>query len=271
MKAITFADSKFMRMAQEQSVNFRAFGVDHEIISIPDQSYGIDLWINLLELTIAQIKSYGKIFRVDSEIRLLRPIPHTWRRADNVLFYIEPIISEPYHIPINTGHMVLSESGIEFLEMLREMTLAWIPPNHGNKKLAFDDEDLAGPAIRISKIDHVREAIDYERNDDSRAACTRGDWFTDHTIFTHPFMHNWNTGAHNIEDRQYLRNHFCPNEKTRVIDAVLLGLEKRNTNKNYWAKLGFDSNLSREGWSIDPVAGSFWHADYDKPKFIKPW
>ena len=84
-------------------------------------------------------------------------------------------------------------------------------------------------------------------------------------------MHNWNTGAHNIEDRQYLRNHFCPNEKTRVIDAVLLGLEKRNTNKNYWAKLGFDSNLSRERWSIDPVAGSFWHADYDKPKFIKPW
>mgnify|MGYP006277031919 CR=1 FL=1 len=271
MKAITFADSKFMRMAQEQSVNFRKFGIDHEIIAIPEQTYGIELWINLLEQTIDQIGKHGKIFRVDSEIRLLKPIPSIWRTSDNVLFFIEPIITNPWYHAINTGHMILSHSSISFLRTLRDMTFALIPPGHSMNRFNFDDEDLAAPAIKISGIEYVKEIIDYDRNDDSHAACTRGDWFTDHTIFTHPFMHNWNTGAHNIEDRQYLRNHFCPNEKTRVIDAVLLGLEKRNTNKNYWAKLGFDSNLSREGWSIDPVAGSFWHEDYDKPKFIKPW
>lgn len=269
MKAITFADSKFIKLAQEQSLNFKEFGLEHEIVEIPEQTYGIELWMYLLNQTIEQIKLHGKIFRVDSEIRLHKPIPQSWKEAQNVLFYIQPIITNPYLIPINTGHMILSHSGINFIELLYEMTLAWIPPNYSGEKLSWDDEDLTGPAIRVSKINHLCEMMDYERNDDSHAACTRGSWFTQHTIFTHPFIHNWNTIAHNIEDRRYLRNHFCPGESIQVIDAILLGLEKKNTNKNYWLKLGFDDDLRREDWRVDPSTGAFWHKDHPSPKYIE--
>ena len=269
MKAIAFADSKFMDIAKIQTQNFAEFGVEHIIVNIPDQTYGIDLWIYLLDKTIDCIHEHGKIFRVDSEIRLLKPLPESWYMKSNVLFFIEPIITIPWFTPINTGHMILSQDAIPFLSLLKELTLACIPPGYDGYKLNFDDEDMVAPALRLSKLDYHREVIDYYRNDASTAACTRGDWFTEHTIFTHGFMHNWNTGTHNIFAYDFLRNNFAPGVSSKNVDAIIFGLSKRIIAKSFWTKLGFDEDYQQKGWFIEPNRGAFWHRDYPTPKFIE--
>lgn len=269
MKAIAFADSKFMPMAEAQAQNFARFDVDHEIISIPEQNYDMNLWMYLLDQTIEAVRRHGKIFRVDAEIRLLKPLPDAWKQVDNVLFYIDPIITYPWYYPINTGHMILSTDAIPFLELIREMTLSVIPPGYDGYKIEIMDEEFVAPALRLSKLNFHKEIIDYDRKDESTAACTRGDWFTDHTIFTHGFMHNWETARHDMQPYAFLRDNLLPNKSVKIVDAVIMGLQKRITNINLWASLGFDEDYHQDGWFLDPSRGAFWHRDHPTPKFIE--
>jgi len=269
MKAIAFADSKFIAMAQSQAANFSAFGIDHEIIPIPEQRYDMNLWMYLLDQTIEAVKRHGKIFRVDSEIRLLKPLPHEWHRSRNVLFYIDPIITYPWYYPINTGHMILSEDAIPFLELIREMTLSVIPPGYDGHRLEIMDEEFVAPALRLSKLDFLQETIDYVRKDDSTAACVRGEWFTGHTVFTHGFMHNWDNERHDMRPYSFLRDNMFPDKSVKIVDAVIMGLERRITSDNLWTSLGFDEDRQRDGWYVDPSKGAFWHKDYPNPKIIE--
>lgn len=265
LTAITFVDEKFMPLALEQKANFNSFGVEHEIIQIPEKRYNIMLWMDLIDYTIDAIKKYKKIFRVDSEIRLLKTLPDEWNANDNVLFFIEPICLNPWYVAINTGHMILSESSIPFLECLKTMTLALLPPNYNGELLKYDDEDLTSPALAVSKIPYLKEIIDYNRSDESTARCTRGSWYTEHTVFTHPFLHNWNTIGHHLSNEMMFRNHFIPGQSTKIVDGILLGLKNKVKSEGYWKSLGFESDnqyWKRDQWLIDPFNGAFTHRQY---------
>ena len=261
--AVTFVDKKFMPLAVQQHENFLDFGVKHEINEISNQTYGIYLWMDLIDATIEAIHRHGRIFRVDSEIRMLKLMPKSWHEQENVLFFIEPVVRYPWYIAINTGHMILGESAIPFLTTLKEMTLALIPPNYDGSKLVFDDEDLTAPAIRISNLQYRKEVIDYVRSDESTASSTRGYWHTPHTVFTHPFIHNWGVSVttypqHSL--RTFLRNHFSPGSPTKLVDAVLLGLENRSTSPGYWKSMGFIQDgiyWYKDGWEFNPSKGEF--------------
>lgn len=270
MIAITFVDSKFISKAREQEINFAQFGIEHETIAIPEQTYGIDLWLHLFDQTVAAINKHGRIFRVDAEIRLLQPLPQHWL-GNNVLFYIEPILSQPWYKAINTGHMILDQSAIPFLESLKFLTECLIPPNYQGEKLGFDDEDLSNVAIKLSGIKHVREVIDYERSDTSTAACTRGDWHTDKTIFTHNFMHNWDTPGYHLNEWIFFRNHFLPNASVQIVDAAIMALKKKVTNQGFWKSLGLqlvDGVCQIDGWTLDPANSSFSHVYYKTSKLL---
>lgn len=264
--AITFVDEKFELLAAGQKTNFNYFNIEHVTIPIKEQRYNIFLWIDLLDETIAAIGKYGKILRVDSEIRLHQRIPNEWETNDNVLFFIEPYIRYPWYIAINTGHMILSESAIPFLECLKTMTLSLIPPNYSNEKLGFDDEDLVAPALAITKVPYFRETIEYNRHDSSTARCTRGSWFTKDTVLTHPFIHNWNKPSHyGLTDEFMFRNHYLPSETVKLVDGVLLGLKNKVTVNGYWKSLGFTKEneyWKKDQWLIDPLNSSFLHTDY---------
>lgn len=267
--AITFVDDKFKLLAAEQKTNFNHFNIEHVTIPIKNQKYNIFLWMDLLDETIEAIKTYGKIFRVDSEIRMHQAIPQEWEENENVLFFIEPIIRTPWYIAINTGHMILSESAIPFLQCLKEMTIALVPPNYKDEKLGFDDEDLTAPALAVTKTVYHKEVIEYNRHNESTARCTRGYWRTPHTVITHPFMHNWNTPNHVLTDQMMFRNHFLPDQSVTIADAVLLGLRNKTDNVNYWNKLGFSKHgvyRKRDEWLIHPSTGSYCHISYDKFK-----
>lgn len=271
MKAITFVDSKFESIALAQRDNFQKFGLDHEIKPMPEQSYGIYLWMNLLDATIDAIKQHGRIFRVDSEIRLLKPIPSSWQHGNAVLFFIDPIITQPCYTAINTGHMILDESSIPFLQSLKFLTECIIPPDYDGSKLGFDDENLSNAAIKLSKLEYQRERIDYDRSDTSTASCSRGDWYTEHTIFTHNFLHNWNTIDYQMNEWAFFRNHFMPYASVKVVDAAILGLKKKISNKHYWASLGLDikdGSCVIDKWTLLPGEGSFMHYDYPSKKFL---
>lgn len=270
MIAITFVDSKFRSQALAQAENFKHFGIQHEIMPIPEQTYGIELWLHLFDQTVAAIKKHGRIFRVDAEIRLLQPLPQHWHDS-NVLFYIHPILSDPWYKAINTGHMILDESAIPFLEQLKFLTECLIPPNHDGSKLGFDDEDLSNVAIKLSGIKHVREVIDYDRSDSSTAACTRGDWHTPHTIFTHNFLHNWNTPGYHLNEWIFLRNHLMPLQSTQKVDAVIMGMRRRVVNASYWKSLGLelmDDCCEIDDWFLYPQEGSFMHAKHCGKKYL---
>jgi hypothetical protein len=267
--AITFADSKFTLLAQKQKDNFRAFGVKHVTIPIVDQTYGIDLWLHLLDLTIDAINTHGKIFRVDSEIRLLKELPAKWNNG-NVLFHID----RPTNV-INTGHMILDKSAIPFLNTVKEMTVAMIPPNYTGEKLLFDDEDVTYEAIQKTKIKYVSEIIDYTRSDTSEAACARGNWSTDDTVFVHPFIHNWDVDTHNMGAKELFRNHFRPGASVRIADAAIMGLEQQTTSEIFWKKLGFipidNRQFQFEDWIVIPQQSAFKNVNYRSTKFIQPY
>lgn len=263
--AVTFVDNKFLPLALKQKENFNSFGINHTIINLSDKKYNFYLWIDLIDETITAIKKYKKIFRVDSEIELLQEMPKSWIDNENVLFFIHPIFCNPWYVAINTGHMILSESAIPFLECLKTMSLALLPPNYNNEPLNFDDEDLTSPALAVSKISYHKEIIDYDRNDNSTASCTRGLWNTKHTVITHPFLHNWNTAKHHLPDEMLFRNHFCPNESTKIADASLLGIKHKVSSQGYWKSLGFSKQnqyWKKDQWLIDPLTQSFSHLDY---------
>ena len=264
--AITFADSKFTRLAAKQKENFNNFGVKHVTVEIEDQSYNIELWLKLLDLTVEAIETYGKIFRVDSEIRLLQDIPSYWTKG-NVLFYINRV-----HNIINTGHMILDRSALPFLTTLKELTVAMIPKNYTGERLPFDDEDASYEAIIKSNISFLPEIIDYNRSDTSSASCTRGIWSTNDTIFIHPFIHNWDVNTHNISSKDMFRNHFRSGGSVKVVDAALLGLEQKNNSNLFWKKIGFslisDNQFQFEDWIVNPTRSSFKNINYTTEKFI---
>lgn len=267
--AITFADSKFTLLAQRQKENFNEFGLKHVIVPIEEQTYGIELWIKLLDLTVEAIVEHGKIFRVDSEIRLLQDLKYDWHDA-NVLFHID----HPRNI-INTGHMILDRSAIPFLQKLRKLTISLIPENYAGEKLPFDDEDATMEAIEATKLEHISEIIDYVRRDTSDAACTRGSWSTDETIFTHPFIHNWDVAEHNISARDLFRNHFRPWVSVGLVDAVIMGIERKNLSESFWKKLSFvpigGDQFQLDEWIILPAESAFRNTRYKSTKFIQPF
>jgi hypothetical protein len=165
--------------------------------------------------------------------------------------------------------MILSESAIPFLECLKTMTLSLISPNYKNEKLGFDDEDLTAPALAVTKIPYHKEIINYERKDKSTARCTRGYWYTEHTVIVHPFMHNWNTANHGLNDYTMFRNHFMPNQSVKIADAALLGMRSKTNNENYWKKIGFEKHgqyLKKDNWLVHPSTGSYSHLSYDSFK-----
>lgn len=268
---ITFVDNKFLPFAQEQQKNFNNFGLEHHIIPINSNGYDIKLWTELIDATISAVKKYGKILKVDAEVRIEKEIPDYWAKANNVFFFIEPIITKPYYVALNTGQIILDESSLEFLHYQKLLTESLIPPNY-NGKLYFDDEDMTAPAIKLSNVEYFKEIIDYNRSDNSRAKATRGWWKTKDTVLTHPFFHNWNTQDHTIADTVFFKNHFCPNDPVQLVDAAILGIKKGVINNNYWKSIGFewidDAVWTKNDWFVNPNYKSYWHKDFRTEKFI---
>lgn len=268
---ITFADDKFLPIAEEQQRNFNKFGLEHHIIKINSSSYDINLWMELIDATIDAVKKYDKILKVDAEVRIEKELPGCWLKADNVFFFIEPVIAKPYYVPLNTGQIILSNSSLQFLHYQKILTESLIPPNYTGH-LNFDDEDMTAPAIKLSNVEYLKEIIDYERSDNSRAKATRGYWKNSNTVFTHPFFHNWNVAHHNIPSHLFFRNHFCPTDPVQLVDAALLGMEKKTMSPSFWQSIGFDkasdTTWSKDGWYVKPDIHSYWHEEFKTKKFI---
>ena len=122
---------------------------------------------------------------------------------------------------------------------------------------------LSQDLIEILNIQYRKEVIAYVRSDESTATSTRGDWYTPHTVFTHPFIHNWGLSPTYYDPQQprtFLRNHFSPESPTKLVDAVLLGLENRSTSPGYWKSIGFTQDgiyWYKDGWEFNPSKGEF--------------
>ena len=271
--AVTFVDKKMLQLAHSQSENFSSFNVPHEIIHLPTvQDYGTDLWIRMIDLTIDKIKQHGKIMRVDAEIRMHKSLPNSWLESNNVLFQPWPLLKDPFYIAINTGHMILSEDAIPFLETLKECMLAMIPPDGDTSLPArgqgchVEDEWPSGIAIRLSKIRFLQERLCHDRRLHAGCAINRGLWIEDNTILTHPSIHNWDwpgAGLNGIMDNFHhsvFVNHFGPTWQVDKVDLVAKLLHMKNSNSNLWNSIGAefigDDEIMLEGWNFRPAQGS---------------
>lgn len=270
--AVTFVDDKMLPLAQEQADNFRSFGVPHEIVHLTDiKDYGTDLWLKLLDLTIEKIKQHGKILRLDAEIRIHKDLPSSWLEADNVLFQPWPLQKDPIYVALNTGHMVLSLSGIGFLETLKECILAMIPPDMDTSMPArgeshhIEDEWPSAIAIRLSKIQYLQEQLCHDRRLNANCAVSRGTWIEPNTVLTHPSIHNWdwpgaglNLVMAEVQHTVFL-NHFGPTWEIKKVDLIAKLLKLRNSNENLWKGLGAieidKDEYVLEGWQFKPAEG----------------
>jgi hypothetical protein len=265
---ITFVDHKMLDVAREQAANVRDHGLNHKIIRIDEvTSYSTQLWLDLTKLTIAAIKDHGKIMRLDAEVRLHKELPQAWIDNDNVLFEPYPIIKDPLYIAINTGQMILAPSGISFLETLTECMLAMIPPD-GDTRLPItgerhqiEDELPSGIALRLSKINYIREKLCYDRSLDSTCAANRGLWIGPDTVLTHPALHNWDwpgAGLSSKEGSYWSRdfvNHYAPQKSLREAEFVAKLVIEKNVNANIWRSFAeriSDEEWIGEGWSFIP-------------------
>lgn len=74
--------------------------------------------------------------------------------------------------------------------------------------------------------------------------------------------------------RDLLRNHFRPMVSVGLVDAVLMGLERKTALETFWKKIGFipigDDRFQFEDWIVDPKQSSFSNANYETAKFIQP-
>ena len=268
---ITFVDDKMMPLAEEQAINFNHYGFNHQTMRLgPDVSYGTDLWIDLLDRTKEAIITHGKIMRLDAEVRMHRPLPDSWLAADNVLFEPYPIVKHPWYIAINTGHMILSESSIPFLDILKECILACIPPDgdtglpasgHGHQ---IEDEWPSAIALRLSKINYVKERLCHDRRLGAGCAVNRGLWLEPQTVLTHPAIHNWSwygAGLHlkanEITETMFV-NHFAPQADLKKVIMIAELLIRQNGNANLWRSIGREISggiYECDGWIFSPSEG----------------
>jgi hypothetical protein len=131
---------------------------------------------------------------------------------------------------------------------------------------------MIAPAIALSNVKYRKEILDYNRSDISLAKATRGHWKNKNTVLTHPYLHNWNTDNYKIYSKSFFRNHFEPTESVKIVDAVILGLEKKNSSINYWKSLNFkeieNGIFNRDDWYLNTSEGSFWHKNFTSKKFM---
>lgn len=269
--AITFADPKMKNIAEEQTKNFNSFGIEHVIYDLENvELYDTALWLKLVDLTVDAIKKYGKVLRLDAEVRIHKPLPNDWLTNENVLFQSLPITKYPFYIAINTGQMILSESSLNFWHILKECMLSMIPPDndtslpHSGDGHFIEDEWPSCMAIRLSKIKFKQEYLCYDRRLNANCAANRGLWVESNTILTHPGIHNWEMiGAGQYWkfeelNHQIFINHFAPTKPIKEVEFIAKLMLDRNSNENIWNKIAIklDDNLYKiENWIFNPKKG----------------
>lgn len=190
---ITFVDDKMLPYAEAQAENVKQFGLEHRIFRLNDvDAYSPALWLRMFDLTVESIIEHGKIFRLDAEVRLQKPLPQSWLDNDNVFFQPYPYTKWPYYV-MNTGQIIIGKSGLEFCRMFKECMLSLIPPTStvDDTDFYFDDEFPANFALRLSGVNFVQEYLQLDRRDFKECSANRGIWINESTVLTHPTLHNW--------------------------------------------------------------------------------
>ena len=244
--AVTMADDKFMDLASEQAKNFKSFGVEHVIVPLPPQTHNRECWINKVRTHIEGVEKYGRVFRVDAEVRLHKEIPIEWTTNENVLWHFNPPLSE--HVA-QGGQAIFGKSSLPFLRKLLELL-------ETSKNKEITDELLFGPALAATQMEYYQDEMIFQRSDLSRS--NRGSWVNRDTVLTHPFIHTWNVLDRSVE--WYFESHFAPKQSKSYVDAVLLGLKMHlltgYAEDRYWMKLGAEqSRVLRwklHGWHFTP-------------------
>ena len=273
---ITIVDDKMLSYAEEQAENVRSFGLDHTIIRMPDvESYSPELWVHMWDLTMDAIHAYGKIMRLDAEVRLHKSLPVEWIENDNVFFRPYPITKKPYII-INTGQIILGKSSLEFCQMHKECMLAMVPPGSTLKDndFHFDEEYIATFSIRLSRVNYFQENLKMDRSFPMQCSVNRGTWIEESTIMTHPGIHNWsyiNGGMYpldNIVHPSIIINHFDGKLEIGMLLVKLMLEKKTGLIWNKLAKHVQDDWYYAGGWYFNPSEGLCSPKDY-WPKFSR--
>lgn len=260
---ISIVDDKMLPYAEEQRENVKSFGLEHTIIRIPDvESYTPELWVHMFDLTVDAIYEYGKILRLDAEIRLHKPLPEEWIKNDNVFFRPYPITKKPYFI-INGGQIILGKSSLEFCRMLKECMLAMVPPGSSlsDTDFHFDDEYPATFAARLSQVEYVQEHLKMDRSFPMKCSVNRGTWLEDSTIMTHPSLHNWtysNSGMYpldNVVPQSVIINHFDGELDVALLVVKLMMDQKSGSIWNKLAEPVRDGWYYVGGWFFNPETG----------------
>lgn len=268
---VTYVDAKMMDLAKEQAKNVTQFGLKHEIIEIPAvDEYDTNLWLRFVDLTMDAVKRHGKAMRLDAEVRLHKPLPQRWLDCDNVFFQPWPLIKYPVYHAMNTGHMIVGQSGLSFLKILRECMIASIPPDGDTKQpiaghaAHIEEEFCSAIALKLSNVPYIHERLCYDRRLHANCAANRGLWLEENTILTHPTLHNWDWQGSGFDvipgkiDPRVLINHITQDVDARSLDMLLKIMMDRIHNANFLKHILNQVNETEWqgfGWTFIPSQG----------------
>ena len=182
-----------------------------------------------------------RVFFLDAEVRMHQPLPVRWLDNVNVAFHVHGrtinltgIDGKTYTLAINTGQGIWNKSGQMDFRRAFDQALDSLD------KLGYYEEEAF---IKDHLGDHLVEKLSLDRFSDVDCAAARGFWVNDHTILTHPYLHNIkfffsnpNRLGINRITKEFFVAHFSPDDLTlaRKIAKLLRSgkdLEKWSTNE----------------------------------------
>lgn len=183
-----------------------------------------------------------RIWLIDAEVRLVRPLPSTWLESPkSVIFYHDVHTNSNEDRIINTGHCIFDRSFIKFYAQAIEMAKA-AAPTEGSY-------DIERHIHKIPLPDHIKEIICMDRIravPGCRSTASRGLFVLDKTILTHPYHHNFRNRTKNAYyslvpaiDKEAFYDHFSPLSLAtacKVADLLLAC----NDDLDAWNQLGID-------------------------------
>lgn len=193
-------------------------------------------------IEFARQEQRRRIWLIDAEVRLVRPLPKEWIESNkSVIFYHDINTRSDEDRIVNVGHCIFDRPFVKLYKQAIE--LAQAAKNSGNETY-----DIERHIHKIPFPNHIKTVICMDRRKatpDCKSTASRGSFVSDHTILTHPYDHNFKLRPKSLPaltadmDIDSFYNHFSPHDIT-IAHTVCDLLLKGNDDHAFWSKLDID-------------------------------
>lgn len=181
-----------------------------------------------------------RVWLLDAEIRIIKPIPTDWIDADISVIFSKDI---PYRHKdgrmcyMDTGESIFDRTGVIAYKHAVDIAI-----EASTDSPYYDVEAFLHITM---KNDFISETIAMDRmKSDGLARASRGNWYNSNTVLVHPYDHNWRTSqlelnngieTYRLSEKDFF-NHFYPGDQ-RMANMIYDALESDAINDQRWLSM----------------------------------